>query len=112
MIAAWLKPRHSITVPCTVELEQTPEFLQAHVSLEGIEVDVADEVLVHDAPTHIAFGDRQLFHRQATVTRASALDRLFTRLFAYRELTELYEVGFDADSFQFAASSTPRGKSA
>jgi hypothetical protein len=109
MIAAWLRPRQTITVPCTVELEQTPEFLQAHVSLEGIEVDVGDEVQVHDAPTEIAFGDRQVFQRQATVTRASALDRLLTRLFAYRELTELYECGFDAESFKFAATTT-RGR--
>jgi hypothetical protein len=110
MIAAWFRPRQSITVPCTVELEQTPEFLQAHVSLEGIEVDVADEVVVHDAPTRIAFGDRQVFQRQATVTRASAVDRFVTKLLAYRELTELYEVGFDAESFNFAPSHATRGK--
>jgi hypothetical protein len=109
MIAAWFRPRQSITVPCTVELEQTPEFLQAHVHLEGIEVDVADEVQVHDAPTRIAFGEHQTFQRMATVTRASALDRFFTKLLAYRELTELYEVGFDAESFPFASAS--RGRS-
>jgi hypothetical protein len=110
MIAAWFRPRQSITVPCTVELEQTHEFLQAHVTLEGIEVDVADEVQVHDAPTSIAFGDRQVFQRQATVTRASALDKLITRLLAYRELTDLYETGFDAEAFTFAAANTSRGR--
>jgi hypothetical protein len=110
MIAAWFRPRRSITVPCTVELEQTHEFLQAHVTLEGIEVDVADEVQVHDAPTEIAFGDRQVFQRRATVTRASALDKFVTRLLAYRELTELYEVGFDAESFKFSAASATRGR--
>jgi hypothetical protein len=109
MIAAWFRPRQSITVPCTVELEQTHEFLQAHVSLEGIEVDVGDTVQVHDAPTAIAFGDHQVFQRQATVTRASALDKFVTRLLAYRELTELYETGFDAESFKFAATAS-RGR--
>jgi hypothetical protein len=110
MIAAWLRPRQSITVPCTVELEQTPEFLQAHVHLDGIEVDAADEVVVHDAPTSVPFGEKQVFQRTATVTRASALDRFLTKLLAYRELTELYEVGFDAESFSFASATASRGR--
>jgi hypothetical protein len=110
MIAAWFRPRQSITVPCTVELEQTHEFLQAHVHLEGVEVDVADEVEVHDAPTAVAFGEKQTFQRTATVTRASALDRLVTRLLAYRELTELYETGFDAEAFSFAPAIASRGR--
>jgi hypothetical protein len=109
MIAAWLRPRQSITVPCTVELEQTHDFLQAHVHLEGIEVDVADEVVVHDAPTEIAFGEHRTFQRMATITRASALDKLLTRVLAYRELTELYETGFDAEAFEFVAASS-RGR--
>jgi hypothetical protein len=104
MIAAWLRPRQTITVPCTVELEQTPAFLRADVHLEGIEVEVGDEVLVHDAPTSVPFGETQVFQRTATVTRASALDRLVTRILAYRELTELYETGFDAEAFSFASS--------
>jgi hypothetical protein len=109
MIAAWLRPRQSVTVPCTVELEQTHDFLQAHVHLEGIEVDVADEVIVHDAPTEIGFGEHKTFQRTATVTRASALDKLWTRLTAYRELTELYETGFDAEAFDFATTAN-RGR--
>ncbi len=89
----------SIEVPCTVEIEQTSEFLGAHVSLEGIEVEVGDTVQVHDAPGLVPFGERQIFHRTATVTRASWLDQWLTKLSAYKELTELYEVGFDADMF-------------
>jgi hypothetical protein len=108
MIAAWLGPKRSITVPCTVELEQTPEFLRADVHLEGIEVEHGDEVLVHDAPTSVPFGETQSFRRTATVTRASALDRLLTRILAYRELTELYETGFDAEAFEFATPSRGR----
>jgi hypothetical protein len=110
VIGLLLRPRHSFQVPCTVELEQTPEFLQAHVSLEGVEVDVGDTVLVHDAPTMIAFGDHQTFERTATVTRATALDKWLTKLSAYLELTELYEVGFDAESF--SGSSPAGGRSA
>jgi hypothetical protein len=108
MIAAWLRPRQTITVPCTVELEQTPAFLRADVHLEGIEVDVGDEVQVHDAPTKVPFGETQTFRRTATVTRASALDRLVTRILAYRELTDLYETGFDAEAFSFATPSRGR----
>jgi hypothetical protein len=108
MIAAWLRPRQTITVPCTVELEQTPAFLRADVHLDGIEVDVGDEVQVHDAPTEVPFGEIQSFRRTATVTRASALDRLVTRILAYRELTELYECGFDAEAFSFAQTSRGR----
>jgi hypothetical protein len=96
----------SIKVPCTVEIEQTSEFLGAHVSLEGIEVEVGDTVQVHDAPGLVPFGEHQIFHRTATVTRASRLDQWLTKLSAYRELTELYEVGFDAD--MFAGTPTPR----
>ncbi len=99
MIGLLFGPRQTFEVPCTVELEQTPEFMQANVSLEGIEVEVGDTVLVHDAPTFIAFGDHQFFQRTATVTRANALDRFLTRIGAYLELTELYETGFDATMF-------------
>jgi hypothetical protein len=110
MIAAWFRPRSSVTVPCTVELEQTHDFLQAHVSLEGIEVEVGDTVQVHDAPTEIAFGDHQVFQRQATVTRASALDKFITKLLAYRELTDLYETGCDAEAFTFAPANASGGR--
>ncbi len=99
MIGFLFGPRQTFVVPCTVELEQTAEFMQANVSLQGIEVEVGDTVLVHDAPTSVAFGDHQFFERTATVTRANALDRFLTKMGAYLELTELYEVGFDADMF-------------
>jgi hypothetical protein len=88
--------RRSFDVPCTVDLEQTPEFLHAHVELDGVDVGPGDTVLVHDAPTSVPFGERRIERRMATVTRASALDRVLTRISAYLELTELYEVGFSA----------------
>jgi hypothetical protein len=91
--------RKTFEVPCTVELEQTAEFVQANVSLHGVDVEVGDTVLVHDAPTSVAFGEHRFFERTATVTRANWLDKMLTKLSAYLELTELYEVGFDADVF-------------
>lgn len=99
MIGLLLRPRETFEVPCTVELMHTAEFMQANVSLEGFEAEVGDTVLVHDAPTAVAFGEHKVFERRATVTRASAFDRWLTRLSAYWELTELYETGFDAEAF-------------
>ncbi len=83
-----------IEVPCTVDLEQTNESLHAYVDLEGVEVGPGDEVIVHDAPTGVPFGERQIFHRRATVIRAGLLKRIEARLGGYLELTELYEVSF------------------
>jgi hypothetical protein len=82
-------------VPCTVEIEQTAESLHAHVTLDGnVEIRPGDEVLVHDAPTSVPFGDKATFRRTATVVRASAIERLWTRLTGNFELTELYDVSF------------------
>jgi hypothetical protein len=50
--------------------------------------------MVHNAPTHVEFGERLVVRRIATVVRASLLDRLRARIEGYLELTELYEVSF------------------
>ncbi|MGH8336258.1 MAG: hypothetical protein ACRETL_05405 [Gammaproteobacteria bacterium] len=88
----WL-PR-TLEVPCTIEIERSRETLFAHVALEGVAVDEGDEVLVHDAPSHIGFGERLTRRSHATVVKASVLGRFLTRCLSYLELTELYEVGF------------------
>ena len=88
-------PRKSFDVPCTVEIEQTSETLHAHVMLDGdIDIRPGDEVLVHEAPTQVAFGERLVVRRTATVVRGNALDRLRAKIEGYLELTELYEVSF------------------
>lgn len=95
MSMAWIGPRKSFDVPCTVEIEQTSETLHAHVVLDGdIQIQPGDEVLVHDAPTGVEFGERLVVRRTATVVRGSPLDRLRARIEGYLELTELYEVSF------------------
>ncbi|MGO3930375.1 hypothetical protein NP284_18945 [Rhodopseudomonas pseudopalustris] len=87
--------RSSFEVPCTVDIEQTADSFHAHVILDGdIEIRPGDEVTVHDAPTDIAFGERIVVRRMATVVRAGLIDRLRARLQGYLELTELYEVSF------------------
>jgi hypothetical protein len=91
----WTGSRRSFEVPCTVEIEQTSETLHAHVVLDGnIQIQPGDEVTVHDAPTSVAFGERLVVRRTATVRRGSALDRLRAKVEGYLELTELYEVSF------------------
>jgi hypothetical protein len=98
MIGRLFGARETIEVPCTVELENTAEFLQANVSLQGVVAEFGDRVLVHDAPTSVPFGAHEFFERRATLTRANAIDRLLAKASAYLELTELYEVGFDRES--------------
>ena len=95
MSMTWIGARKRFEVPCTVEIEQTPETLHAHVVLDGnVEIEPGDEVTVHDAPTSVGFGERLVVRRTATVVRGSAFDRLRARIGGYLELTELYEVSF------------------
>ena len=91
---SWLGGSRRLEVPCTVEVEHTPESLHAHVDLGGVEVGPGDTVVVHGAPSHVAFGERMECDARATVIRAGWLERLWTRLTAHLELTELYEVSF------------------
>ncbi|NWG24374.1 MAG: hypothetical protein HXY30_08175 [Pseudorhodoplanes sp.] len=81
-------------VPCTVEIEHTPESLHAFVELDGVDIGPGDRVIVHGAPTQIPYGERIVTRCSATVIRASLLDRVWARIEGYLELTELYEVGF------------------
>jgi hypothetical protein len=95
MSIAWIASRTAFDVPCTVEIEQTSETLHAHVVLDGdIQIRAGDEVMVHNAPTHVEFGERLVVRRTATVTRGGPLDRLRAWVEGYFELTELYEVSF------------------
>lgn len=86
--------RRRLEVPCTIEVEHTPRSLHAHVELEGFVAEPGDTVLVHDAPIDVGFGERVVRRSHATVTQAGPLARLWTKLAAFLELTELYEVSF------------------
>lgn len=80
------------TVPCTVEVSHRFESLHAHVRFDnGAVVNPGDEVLVHGAPIMAAYGEVIVERRTATITRASALERLWTRMtgdFGFMELCE------------------------
>jgi len=89
--------RTSFDTPCRIEIEHTNEHLHAHVELDGdVAIEPGDKVRVSGAPVRVPFGGRLVEHRMATVTRATALDRAWTRLRARFELTELYELSFSA----------------
>ncbi|MFN3576432.1 MAG: hypothetical protein ACK4TJ_05565 [Tabrizicola sp.] len=80
------------TVPCTVEVSHRFESLHAHVRFDnGAVVNPGDEVLVHGAPIMAAYGEVIVERRTATITRASAIERLWTRMtgdFGFMELCE------------------------
>jgi hypothetical protein len=86
----------SIVVDCLIDIEETADSLHAHAVLQDIEIRPGDVVILHDAPTGIAFGDRISCECRATVRRASWLERLWVRTTALFEITELYEIGFSA----------------
>ncbi len=96
MNMTWTGSPRSFEVPCTVEIEQTSETLHAHVVLDGdIQIRPGDEVRWSTMRRrHVAFGERLVVRRTATVVRAGPLERLRARFEGYLELTELYEVSF------------------
>ena len=79
-------------VPCTVEVSHRVESLHAHVRFNnGAVVYPGDEVLVHGAPIMAAYGELIVEDRQATITRASAVERLWTKMtgdFGFMDLCE------------------------
>lgn len=97
MIRNILRPRSTIVVPCTIEIENTFESLHAHVELHGAPpMEPGDEVLVHGDPIRVPYGQKVVLERDATVTRANWLERALTIIAARFELTELYEVSFSS----------------
>ena len=86
---------HAFDAPCRIEVEMSDERMCAHVELaDGVRVGAGDRVRVHGDPIVVGFGERACFTRTATIERASATRRLWTRLAGHFELTELYEVSF------------------
>ncbi len=84
--------RSTEEVPCTVEVSHRFESLHAHVRFNnGAVVFPGDEVLVHGKPVLAAYGEVIVEDRTATITRASLLERLWTRMtgdFGFMELCE------------------------
>ncbi len=82
-------------IGCTVEVENTPASLHAHVVLDDhVDIGPGDKVLVHGDPIAVGFGERLNLRRTATVRRANLAERIWTRIAARFEFSELYEISF------------------
>ena len=88
--------RRSFDVPCTIEIEHTWESLHAHVELDGVTVEPGDEVHVHGGDIIVPYGESRVLHRTATVTRASAPERLWVKLTGDFEFMDLLEFSFSS----------------
>ncbi|MCW1920181.1 hypothetical protein NX862_15585 [Rhodobacter sp. KR11] len=85
-------------VPCTVEVSHLFESLHAHVRFDnGAVIHPGDEVQVHGAPILAAYGEVIIESRQATITRASRLERLWTRMTGDFDFMELCEFSFSEE---------------
>ena len=81
---------------CRILVEQSEAHFHAHVELAGnVPIYPGDRVRVHGDPIQIPFGHSATFERSATVTRAGPIERALTKLAAYFDLKELYEVSFN-----------------
>ncbi len=87
--------RTNETVPCEVEVSHCFESLHAHVKfLNGAVVHPGDEVLVHGKPVLAPYGEIVRETRTATISRASTVEQLWTRLTGNFEFMELCEFSF------------------
>ncbi len=80
---------------CTVEVSHTFERLYANVALDAdYALGPADQVCVHGAPINPPYGESVIERRRATITRATWLKRLWTRMSGNFECLELLDVSF------------------
>ncbi len=85
-----------IEAHCRVEIEKSPASFHAYAVPEGVEIRPGDEVLIHDAPIRVDFGESLSRECRMTVRRAGPIRRAWTRIASLFLLTHLYEVGFEA----------------
>jgi len=85
-------------VPCVVTISHRFEELSAHVKFtDGSIVGPGDTVKVHGAEIMAPFGEMVEEHRTATITRASTIERLWTRATGDFEFMELCEFSFSEE---------------
>ena len=91
----------NVEVACTLEIENTFDALHAHVRLDGgVVVNPGDEVLVHGEPVQVPFGESRTIRRRATIRRAGAIERLWTRITGDFEFMELCEFSFSGEQLR------------
>lgn len=88
-----------ITVPCTVEIEQSFDSLHAHAVPEGITLRPGDRVVVNNPPPVPDFGGTTTYETTATIYRAGPFTQLWTEIVAFAELAELYHCGFEPKEY-------------
>ena len=85
--------------PCTVEISHKFESLHAHVRFNnGAVIHPGDEVEVHGPEIMAPFGEVVTEDREATIYRASKLERLWTRMTGDLEVMELCEFSFSGEA--------------
>ena len=83
------------TAPCEVTISHRFEELSAHVKfLNGAVINPGDSVLVHGGEIMAAYGECIVEERTATITRASGIERMWTRATGDFEFMELCEFSF------------------
>ncbi|MEM8731760.1 MAG: hypothetical protein AAGF79_17765 [Pseudomonadota bacterium] len=83
---------------CTVEISHRFESLHAHVRFnDGSVIHPGDSVQVRGPEIMAPFGEIVREDRIAVITRASALERLWTRLTGDFEIMELCEFSFSEE---------------
>ena len=86
------------TAPCTVEVSHRFESLHAHVKFNnGAVIYPGDEVKVHGPQIMAPYGEVVIEQRDATIYRASKVERLWTRLTGDFEFMELCEFSFSEE---------------
>lgn len=86
------------TAPCTVSISHRFEELSAHVKFNnGAVVYPGDEVQVQGAEIMAPYGEVVSEDRTAVITRASGLERLWTRMTGDLEFIELCEFSFSEE---------------
>ncbi|MDG1280791.1 MAG: hypothetical protein P8O10_05735 [Pseudorhodobacter sp.] len=91
--------RSTETAPCTVEVCHTFDELSAHVRLDnGAVINPGDTVQVHGAPVLAGYGEHITEQRTATITRASTVEQIWTRLTGDFEFMELCEFSFSEEA--------------
>ena len=84
--------------PCTVEISHKFESLHAHVRFnDGSVVHPGDSVKVEGPEIMAPFGEIVREDRTAIITRASAIERLWTRWTGDLDVMELCEFSFSEE---------------
>lgn len=94
-----LLTRQRQTVPCTVTISHRFDELSAHVRFnDGSVVGPGDTVEVQGAEIMAPYGEIVSEDRTAIITRASGIERLWTRATGDFEFMELCEFSFSEEA--------------